>query len=180
MISRRQSKAPGPGWSQCPESLDLYVSEPESASCILMLHKPELQFDACQSHTSSHPECSFCHSIISDVSMGNLFRLINPPKATFTDADLQRQDGKVIVITGGYSGVGFELAKILLEKGAHVYVVSRSQEKGDEMVKEIGENGKGQLTFIQMDLADLDSVYLCSQKIAQMEAVVQLQTRDTS
>lgn len=106
--------------------------------------------------------------------MSSLLKLISPEKATFTEVNLESQDGRVIVITGGYSGVGLELAKILLDKGAHVYVVSRSQEKGDTMINELEGIHKGTLTFIQMDLADLNSVYDCAQKIVNAEEKVDL------
>ena len=45
------------------------------------------------------------------LGMGSLLKLISPEKATFTKVNLESQDGRVIVITGGYSGVGLELAK---------------------------------------------------------------------
>ena len=40
--------------------------------------------------------------------------------------------GRVHLVTGGYGGCGFELAKILYQHNATVYVAGRSKEKGDK------------------------------------------------
>ena len=49
-----------------------------------------------------------------------------PPKPTFTERDLPSQSGKVFIVTGGSTGVGYELCKMLYETGATVYLTSRS------------------------------------------------------
>ena len=67
-------------------------------------------------------------------------------------------DGKVALITGGTSGIGFVAAKLFAAEGAHVYVTGRRQEKVDETVKKIG-NG---ITGVQGDvgsMADLDRLF---------------------
>jgi len=67
-------------------------------------------------------------------------------------------DGKVAVITGGNSGIGFGTAKLFVAEGAHVYITGRRQEKLDEAVTKIGPN----VTGVQGDvasLADLSRLY---------------------
>ena len=41
-------------------------------------------------------------------------------------------NGKIIVVTGGNSGLGYESVKAFAGKGAEVILASRSTEKGEE------------------------------------------------
>src|SRR3984893_11671240 len=66
--------------------------------------------------------------------------------------------GKVAVITGGASGIGFAAAKLFVREGAYVFITGRRQKELDEAVKAIGSN----ITGVQGDvsrLADLDRLY---------------------
>ena len=66
--------------------------------------------------------------------------------------------GKVAVITGGSSGIGFAAAKLFVAEGAYVFITGRRQKELDEAVRAIGDN----VTGIQGDvaqLADLDRLY---------------------
>ena len=66
--------------------------------------------------------------------------------------------GKVAVITGGTTGIGFAAAKLFVEEGAYVFITGRRQKELDEAVQAIGDN----VTGVQGDvskLADLDRLY---------------------
>ena len=66
--------------------------------------------------------------------------------------------GKVAVITGGTTGIGFAAAKLFVKEGAYVFITGRRQKELDEAVKAIGDNVSG----VQGDvskLADLDRLY---------------------
>ena len=66
--------------------------------------------------------------------------------------------GKVAVITGGTTGIGFASAKLFVKEGAYVFITGRRQKELDEAVKAIGTNVSG----VQGDvaqLADLDRLY---------------------
>ena len=74
--------------------------------------------------------------------------------------------GKVIVITGGNTGLGLESAKRLALGGATVIITSRSREKGERAAhgveeyleeKGVGEGG-GSVYSLPLDLCDLESV----------------------
>jgi NAD(P)-dependent dehydrogenase (short-subunit alcohol dehydrogenase family) len=67
-------------------------------------------------------------------------------------------DGKIALITGGSSGIGFATAKLFVQEGAYVYITGRSQSKLDQAVQEVGS----QVTGVQGDvarLADLDRLF---------------------
>ena len=69
------------------------------------------------------------------------------------------QQGKIVVITGSNSGLGFEAARVLSKKGGTIVMAVRSLEKGNAAVaKIVQENPDAKLECIQLDLSDLESV----------------------
>ena len=68
-------------------------------------------------------------------------------------------EGKVVLITGGTGGLGFETAKCLLLTGARIFITARSAEKGQAAVEALSSDGKcAAVDFVVMDLASLKSV----------------------
>ncbi len=49
--------------------------------------------------------------------------------------------GKTVLVTGGGSGIGFEIAKQFLELGAEVYIASRKQERVEKAVMQLHHFG---------------------------------------
>ncbi|KAF4303081.1 short-chain dehydrogenase [Botryosphaeria dothidea] len=83
------------------------------------------------------------------------------PKPQFGEANVADQSGRVIIVTGGYAGIGYELCKILYRKNGTVYIAGRSKEKFDEAEARIRAEiptSSGSLTFLQLDLANLDAI----------------------
>jgi NAD(P)-dependent dehydrogenase (short-subunit alcohol dehydrogenase family) len=64
--------------------------------------------------------------------------------------------GKVVVVTGGTSGIGEATAYKLGEAGAHVIVVARDPEKATPVMAKLAEMGAS-AEFISCDLAELSS-----------------------
>jgi NAD(P)-dependent dehydrogenase (short-subunit alcohol dehydrogenase family) len=84
-----------------------------------------------------------------------------PPKPAFTEANVPPQDGKVFLVTGGASGIGLELAKMLYQKNGRVYIAGRSETKARQAIQEIQTAipaSNGSLEFLHLDLADLTSI----------------------
>ncbi|KAH9019175.1 NAD(P)-binding protein [Lactarius pseudohatsudake] len=82
-----------------------------------------------------------------------------PPKPTWTTADVPDQTGKTVIVTGGNGGIGKETARVLLLKGARVYIATRSEEKSQKAIEELKkETGKDSIFFLKLDLADLVSI----------------------
>src|ERR1700723_2304594 len=66
--------------------------------------------------------------------------------------------GKVAVITGGTTGIGFAAAELFVQEGAHVFITGRRQQELDEAVKAIGKNVTGVRGDVA-NLSDLDRLY---------------------
>ena len=64
--------------------------------------------------------------------------------------------GKVVVVTGGSSGIGHATAVMMGRAGARVAIVARDESKLADAVREIGEEG-GEARAFSADLADLDA-----------------------
>lgn len=60
---------------------------------------------------------------------------------------------QVILVTGATSGLGREVALRLAAGGAHVIVHGRDAGRGAELVREIGQTGKGSARFYPADFA---------------------------
>lgn len=69
------------------------------------------------------------------------------------------QTGRVIVVTGANSGIGWEAARMFAGAGAHVVLACRSEERGREAASRIEETTPGASTsVIPLDLSRLRSV----------------------
>jgi NAD(P)-dependent dehydrogenase (short-subunit alcohol dehydrogenase family) len=66
--------------------------------------------------------------------------------------------GKVVLVTGSTDGLGRDVARRIAAAGAHVLVTGRSAERGDSLVAEIKQSGKGSAKFYRADLASLAEV----------------------
>lgn len=78
-------------------------------------------------------------------------------KKKWTTNNIPDLTGKVIIVTGGNSGLGYESVKAFSEKGAEVILASRSPENGEKAKNEIGKT-KGNIVVMQLDLASFDSI----------------------
>ena len=80
-------------------------------------------------------------------------------KKRWNTEDIADQTGRVAIVTGANSGIGFEAAKALAAKGARVVIGSRNQERGDAAVSAIkGEVPAASVELMLLDLASLESV----------------------
>ncbi|MBX6421454.1 MAG: SDR family oxidoreductase [Nevskia sp.] len=70
---------------------------------------------------------------------------------------VQRIAGKVVLITGASSGIGFTTAKKLAAAGAKVILVARTREKLEETQRIIAKNG-GEAFVYPCDLNDLEAI----------------------
>jgi NAD(P)-dependent dehydrogenase (short-subunit alcohol dehydrogenase family) len=67
---------------------------------------------------------------------------------------MARLTGKVAVITGGSSGIGFATAKRFVDEGAYVFITGRRQDELDKAVTSIGRNVRG----VQGDVTKIEDI----------------------
>ena len=85
----------------------------------------------------------------------------------WTPATMPDQDGRVVVITGGSSGIGAEAADALAGRGAQVVLAIRSQARGDAArARIVARHPQAQVTVSLLDVAELDSVRAFARRIA--------------
>jgi NAD(P)-dependent dehydrogenase (short-subunit alcohol dehydrogenase family) len=77
----------------------------------------------------------------------------------WTKNNIPDQYGKIVIVTGANTGVGFETALALYEKGAHIILAGRDLKKVEEAIDRIKKlKGNGSLESGILDLASLKSV----------------------
>ncbi|MCW8850343.1 MAG: oxidoreductase, partial [Melioribacteraceae bacterium] len=80
-------------------------------------------------------------------------------KQNWTTENIPDQKGRIAVITGSSSGIGYEAAKVLANKSAKVILAVRNLTKG-EIAKSniVGQNKSADVEVMKIDLSDLASV----------------------
>lgn len=61
--------------------------------------------------------------------------------------------GKVTLVTGGTSGIGFGIARRFLKEGAKVMISSRTERKCKETVNKLRKIGKNRISFVTGDVS---------------------------
>jgi NAD(P)-dependent dehydrogenase (short-subunit alcohol dehydrogenase family) len=64
-----------------------------------------------------------------------------------------RLSDKVVIITGGTSGIGKDSSLLLAREGAKVVIGARNERSGQSVVETIQEDGRGDALFVKTDVA---------------------------
>lgn len=77
----------------------------------------------------------------------------------WTTENIPNLNGKIAIVTGSNTGIGFEIAAALYGAGAHVIVAGRDRNKVNEAISKIrSKDGKGILEAGFLNLANLAEV----------------------
>ena len=77
----------------------------------------------------------------------------------WSEADIPDQRGRIAVVTGANSGIGFDTARALAAKGARVILACRDPEKGHQAERRIRAAApEADVVFMPLDLASLTSI----------------------
>lgn len=79
-------------------------------------------------------------------------------------------EGKIAVVTGCNSGIGFETMRVLALRGCYVIGTGRTLEKAEAACKRV----KGVTTPVQLELSDFDSVVRCAEQIRAMNSPIDM------
>jgi NAD(P)-dependent dehydrogenase (short-subunit alcohol dehydrogenase family) len=86
--------------------------------------------------------------------------------AKWTTADIPDQTGRVAVVTGSNTGLGFETAAALAEKGAHVVLAVRNLDKGKDAELLIRKRTPNADVVLQeLDLSSLESTRAAAEQL---------------
>src|SRR3546814_9825951 len=80
-------------------------------------------------------------------------------RSGFSAENVGVQTGRRFLVTGANAGIGFETAKVLAARGAHVVLACRDTNRADAAMNRIWVDvPQAELSFEPIDLADLDKV----------------------
>lgn len=89
-------------------------------------------------------------------------------KKHWTNEDIGEQSGRVAIVTGANSGIGYETARALAHKGATVVLACRNADKAQVALDRIqAESPAGAVEFLKLDLSSLESVREFAEKFAE-------------
>lgn len=80
-------------------------------------------------------------------------------KSKWNTHNIPDQSGKIVIVTGANSGLGFDMSKALAGKNAHVIMASRNAEKAEDALARIKSDiPNANIEHMALDLADLEPV----------------------
>jgi NAD(P)-dependent dehydrogenase (short-subunit alcohol dehydrogenase family) len=84
----------------------------------------------------------------------------------WSTADIPDQSGRIAVVTGSNTGIGYHTAAVLAYSGAHVVLAVRNLEKGNAaLARIVAADPKADVTPQELDLSSLDSVHAAAEAL---------------
>ncbi|EIN08964.1 NAD(P)-binding protein [Punctularia strigosozonata HHB-11173 SS5] len=102
-------------------------------------------------------------------SVGTIYSQMFPPKPKWDVDQIPDLSGKVVIVTGGNTGIGKETCRELLKKNAKVYLAARSKSKAEEAINDLEKDTGKRAIFLELDLANLASVKAAAEQYKSSE-----------
>ncbi|KAH8689999.1 hypothetical protein BGW36DRAFT_432962 [Talaromyces proteolyticus] len=92
---------------------------------------------------------------------------------TFHPNCLPDLTGKVYIVTGGTSGIGYHTVYNLAKHGAHVYICARNRDKGSAVISEIKAKAPGvYISLLEIDHLSISSVVSAAKQFISKESLL--------
>lgn len=101
----------------------------------------------------------------------NIFAMIRNNKSDPKICD-NTYDGKLVVITGATSGIGYFTARKYASMGANLICVNRNPEKSEALKKEIVSKFGVKCDYITADLSKLDEIHKAGKELTQLNTEI--------
>ncbi len=82
--------------------------------------------------------------------------------------NMKNLNGKLAVITGGSSGIGFSVAKALAKRGARVVIVARNEKKLFKAKILLEMDSRHLVTTVSLDISQLDQLKVLSTEVEKL------------
>lgn len=93
----------------------------------------------------------------------------------WSEVDIPDQTGRVALVTGANSGIGYQAARALAEHGARVLLACRNPERADTARQAILDGDpSADVDVLALDLADLESVAAAATEVSDSESRLDL------
>lgn len=84
--------------------------------------------------------------------------------------DLKNIKGKLVVVTGGSSGIGYSIAERMAGLGARLLLVARNEAKLNTAATQLRKQGAEEVLTLSVDVANADDLSKLRDKVAEMGA----------
>lgn len=78
------------------------------------------------------------------------------------------EPGSVALVTGANSGIGFDIARLLIDRGVDVWIGARDIDKGRSAAEKLG----GTARVVQLDVTDPASVAAAAEQVGELDILV--------
>lgn len=81
-----------------------------------------------------------------------------PPTSRFSVDDIPDLTSRVMIVTGGNTGIGKETVRALLAHNATIYLAARSQDRAEAAIDELETDTGKRAIFLELDLSEKASI----------------------